>query len=644
MTPHSFSRWFILAATITNFCALLLIADLVTDNRLGLSLHHVVSNASSDISQSNSLSKDQLVRQSSELMTMIHQSGLLIDRRVLVALSIFCLMSLMLLILTNASRWLSSQTSRGFASSGQTYERLAIDQTSSMIKESARRLRRLFSHNPSGGPRSNDVNRLPAKNIMNLYCQTKFLRKHLDEAYDQMKSVCEQIEIASKQNQSAVSSAAAARMLWNTTAQHVRSQVASVLNLEANNLRLASNCQQNLNFLKECQNVKNIVIKRTSDAKGEFAGFNQKSREGEGILHKVQDDVDTCKDDVEEAAKLVQLLSQRAEEIVNIIDVIDDIAEQTNLLALNASIEAARAGEQGQGFAVVAEEVRKLAARSSTATTSITDLLITIQKEAQQASEKLQEGNRSVTVANDSIGDFSKTYQLAIERNRHGQVLMADIALQLENLGIAFGSLHSSSSDISQVSKTIGSHLAEFKQIHNLATKEFTQLSVDNDRVSRQMQRLGIDLSYFEDSVSQTRDALASCKDFLAASESDATELRAQLRPRDEADYRKGSSPTSPEIERYVSLLNFSADTLDSINEIDDMERVHLKHHLEDLGTLNDSRTVQASQPAVESASEEKQPANDDEAFLTIDPFANSEHGAGIDPEEPSEDGKGQAS
>ena len=108
------------------------------------------------------------------------------------------------------------------------------------------------------------------------------------------------------------------------------------------------------------------------------------------------------------------MLSERAKEIVNIIGVIDDIAEQTNLLALNASIEAARAGEQGKGFAVVAEEVRKLAARSSSATRSITELLVTIQNEAEQASTSLGKSTKAVSTAHQSIAEFDANFEGAM--------------------------------------------------------------------------------------------------------------------------------------------------------------------------------------------------------------------------------------
>src|SRR5438105_6813157 len=122
------------------------------------------------------------------------------------------------------------------------------------------------------------------------------------------------------------------------------------------------------------------------------------AEQGNRSVHDTLEGMQRIRSSVQATAKRIKALGDRSLEISEIVNVINDITEQTNLLALNAAIEAARAGEAGRGFAVVADEVRKLAEHSRTATKDIAALIKAIQAETNDAVVVMEEGTKEVEV------------------------------------------------------------------------------------------------------------------------------------------------------------------------------------------------------------------------------------------------------
>ncbi len=195
---------------------------------------------------------------------------------------------------------------------------------------------------------------------------------------------------------------------------------------------------------------------------------SQKAEEGNQLVVATVDQMNAIADTVVSSSEVVAKLGERSKEIGNIVEVISGISGQTNLLALNAAIEAARAGEHGHGFAVVAEEVRKLAEESQNASKQIGDLIRAIQEETEEAVTAMETGRTEAEKGRENVAATGEGFSEILAMIRRIQENAGSIKATMDDLGqratkvdAATGEIHDAASKVASESQTVSAATEE---------------------------------------------------------------------------------------------------------------------------------------------------------------------------------------
>jgi methyl-accepting chemotaxis protein len=205
---------------------------------------------------------------------------------------------------------------------------------------------------------------------------------------------------------------------------------------------------------------------------------SQTAQNGAEVVEKTVSVMGQIAEKVQESAKTVESLGARSDQIGAIIGTIEDIADQTNLLALNAAIEAARAGEQGRGFAVVADEVRALAERTTRATREISEMIKAIQGETRGAVAAMEQGVLQVENGTKEAAKSGRALQDILQQ-------VNDVAMQVNQIATAAEEQTATTSEISSNMHQITEVVQQTTQGAHESATAASQLSGNAEELQR---------------------------------------------------------------------------------------------------------------------------------------------------------------
>ncbi|WP_413789094.1 methyl-accepting chemotaxis protein [Bacillus kandeliae] len=299
------------------------------------------------------------------------------------------------------------------------------------------------------------------------------LLRHIGESSDHLASASEQMNAHSKQTEQATT--------------EVTRRMADVA---SGSDRQMQSSEETARAMEEISIGVQRVAESSADVSEVSVQATKEAQQGREMLDNVIQQMNSIRASVQDGVSEIKKLNSHSVEIGQIISVITQISEQTNLLALNAAIEAARAGEHGKGFAVVADEVRKLAEESKKSADQVASLITTIQQATAHSTSIIEKSEYEVKNGIQLTAEAGEAFMHILHSVEQVAAQIQEVSATAEEMSASSEEVTASVGEMADISKEAAQATSEVVQL----SEQQLQSSKDNMTAIEQLSELALEL------------------------------------------------------------------------------------------------------------------------------------------------------